>query len=334
MFAPPLKSDKESHDPIRLADWVELNLLMEEEPVVSITVVADELASTPPDDSRDSEASFEYDDSESNDDGQLRSGFREMAEGSAEDAFIELSRRANWLGDHYPVEIKGDVASLRQETSARGIYNFLILLRSRQLYQGALGDDGAESGLLFEELVKHALGAYAGSSQLQRARFGVAGGSRGDGLSLPMTQAIQEVSLRMHEEPGKVLDSQQGDFKADAIVWNPFGDDLPGQLVLIGQATISEGDWLADEPAKRWTDRQPPDTRLILFLARPVTAVAFPETLSLTSPDVLDGLRLTFSSIPFDRLRLLSVLSDEDLPFDLRTGIEKWSQEMICRLPK
>ena len=334
MFAPPLQNDRETHDPIRLADWVELNLLMEEEPVVSVTGVADELASTPPDDSRDSEEPFEYDDPEPSADGQLRYGFREIAEGRAEGAFIELSERANWLGNNYPVEIDGSVAALRKETSARDIYSFLVLLRSRQLYQGALGDDGVESGFLFEELVKHALGAYAGSSPSQRVRFGVAGGSRGDGLSLPMAEAIQEVSRRMDEEPGHVLDSHQGDFKADAIVWKPFGDSLPGQLVVLGQATISEGDWLDDEPANRWTDRRPPDTRLILFLARPVTAVAFPETLSLTPPDVLDGLRLSFSSIPFDRLRLLSVLSDEDLPSNLRASMENWSKEMICRLPK
>ena len=334
MFAPPSQSVRESHDPIRLADWVELNLLMEEEPVVSITGVADELASIPPDESMDSESPFEYEDPEITDDEHWRPGFREMAEERAEAAFAQLSEREKWLGDQYPVQVEGDVASLRQDTPARTIYNFLVLLRSRQLYQGALGDDGTESGLLFEELVKHALGAYAGSNPLQRVRFGVAGGSRGDELPLPMTEAIYELSRRMHEEPGEVHDSQQGDFKADAIVWKPFGDDLPGQFVLIGQATISEGDWLTDEPANRWTDRKPPDTRLILFRARPVTAVAFPETLSLTSPEALEGLSLTFSSIPLDRLRLLSVLLDEDLPSDLRTRMRNWTRDMKCKLPE
>ena len=66
MFAPPDLGAKPSHDPIRLADWIELNLLMEEEFSVSVTSVADELASIPPDDSSDSERSSE--------------GFRDMAE--------------------------------------------------------------------------------------------------------------------------------------------------------------------------------------------------------------------------------------------------------------
>lgn len=332
MFAPPPLGDQVSHDPVRIADWVELNLLTDEESIVSMTSVTDELASIPPDDSRASESWFEYEDTRLAGDGGVHTGFREAAEDKAEAAFLELSDRAGWLRDHYPVEVDGDVAALRQEMSAYEVYTFLVLLRSRQLYRGALDDDGGESGRLFEELVKYALGAYAGSASDQRVRFGVAGGSRGDGLPQSLAAAVRVLSRRMFERPGQVSDSQHGDFKADAVAWRPFGDDRPGQMVLIGQATITEGDWMHDEPANRWTDRNPPDTRLILFFARPVTAVAFPETLSLTTPDLMDG--LTFSSIPFDRLRLLSVLCDQDLPADLRESMRDWGREMRCRLPK
>ena len=332
MFAPPPLSDKITDDPIRLADWVELNLLLDEEPVVSITSLTDELSSIPPDDARESESRFEYEDPETTDDGEMSPGYRETAEQNAEAAFAELSSRAGWLNGHYPLEIAGDVALLRERVSTRDVYRFLVLLRSRQMYQCALNDDGNQSGYLFEELVKHALGEYIGSEIHQRVRFGLAGGSRGDGLPKPLAEAVQELCKRMGEKPGQVTLSDQGDFKADTIAWRQFGDDHPGQLVLICQATISEGDWMQEEPANRWTDRKPPDTRLVLFFARPITAVAFPETLSLTPPEMLEG--LTFSSIPFDRLRLLSVLSDEDLPSGLREDIEVWSNEMRCRLPK
>ena len=229
--------------------------------------------------------------------------------------------------DRYPIEVDRDAALLQQEMAAHEIYRFLVLLRARQLYQGALEDDGEESGLLFEDLVKHALGAYVGSRPEHQVRFGVAGGSRGDGLPLPLAEAIQELSRRMFEKPGQIYSAYQGDFKADAVAWKPFGDERLGQLVLIGQATISEGDWTRDEPAKKWADR-----RLIRFLARPLTAVGFPETLSLTSPDALDG--LTITSVPFDRLRLLSVLRDEDLPIDLRERMREWSLEVKGRLPQ
>ena len=337
MFAPPPLGDKSSHDAIRLADWVELNLLMEEEPIVSATDVTDELADIPPDDASDSERRFAYhdpqvayDDPRAGYDGRMRPGFWESAEEKAEDAFGELSERAAWLGDDYPLELDGDVALLNQDTTARDVYQFLVLLRARQLYEDALGDDGEESSLLFEELVMHALGAYVGSGPEHRVRFGVAGGHRGDGLPESLSEAVEELRRRLHEAPGEVPTVGQGDYKADAVAWKPFGDERPGQLIMIGQATISEGDWMREEPPKRWTDRQPPERRLIRFLARPLTAVAFPETLSLTSRDVLDG--LTFSSVPFDRLRLLSVLRDEDLPRDLRERMDAWASEMRDRL--
>ena len=221
---------------------------------------------------------------------------------------------------------------LHQHVGAQEVCKFLTLLRARQLYHGALDDDGSESGLLFEDLVKHALGAYVGSSLEHRVRFGIAGGSRGDDLPPPLAEAVEELSRRMSEKSGQVFRNDRGDFKADVVTWKPLGDERPGQLVLIGQATISEGDWMREEPANRWTDREPPDQRLIRFFARPLTAVAFPETLSLTPSDTLDG--LAFSSVPFDRLRLLSLLSDNDLPTDLREQIKDWSRGLRDKLPQ
>ncbi len=319
MFAPPRPGDQPFHDAVRLADWVELNLLMEEEASLSIADVTDELADIPPDDSDDSE--------------RRSSGYWESAERNAESAFTELRQRSEWLEDHYALEILRDVATPRNGVAPLDIYKFLVLLRARQLYPNELQDDGKESGLLFEELAKHAIGAYMGSKREHRVRFGVAGGGRGDGLPQPLGEAVGELSNRMFEEAGVVNSGDRGDFKADALSWKPFRDQRPGQLVLIGQATISEGRWVHDEPPpNRWTDRRPPDARLIRFLARPLTAVAFPETLSLTPPNTLQG--LPFSSIPFDRLRLWEVLRDEILPEDLVKRINDWGSQVGARLPK
>lgn len=312
---PPLVNDP-LHNAIRLADWAELNILLEEEETISVEKITYSLEEIPPDASDDSED---------------REYFHDRSAERAENAFMELNARYSWLGFRYPLKIDRGVAMLHRESRARDIYRFLIILRARQMYRDQLGDDGEQSGLLFEEVVPYALGAYIAASSGNQVRFGVAGGQRGSGLPHSPDQSLQNLSLRMHEAMGVVPSGGNRDFGADAIVWKQFGDDRPGQLVMVGQATISEGEWMHRNPPKRWTDRQPLSTRLIHFLARPLTAVAFVETLSLTPRDTLAG--LTSQSIPFDRLRLLSVLSDESLPSDLRKSMNDWSDHMKRNLP-
>lgn len=329
MFELPRPVLERAHDPIRLADWVELNLVMEEEPVMSMAQVTSCLAETPPDDARDSEFRYSYE-IEDDPDAEPRQGFWEIAEERAENSFIELTERSDWLGDSYPMHVDSETVQLSAGGPGRAVYRFLILLRARQLYPDAIDDDASVSGRLFESLVKHALGKYANT--IDRVRFGVAGGYRGSGLPEPLPEAIETVRRMMHEEPGSVPQDADGDYKADAIAWKPFGDKRPGQLVIIGQATISEGDWIDEKVAKRWTDRVPPDSRLINFMARPVTAVAFPETLSLTPHAVLKG--LVYSSIPIDRLRIASLLRDSDLPKDLLREMNSCAGELGDRLPR
>ena len=256
----------------------------------------------------------------------------EAAQNRAEAAFAEISQRCSWLGDRYPIDTERDVALLSKDPGQCLVYRFLVLLRARHLYPGALEDDGEESGFLFEELSKFGIGAYIGTEYDHQVRFGVSGGSRGDGLPGELAAAVQELSGRMFEKIGEVPSSGQGDYRADAIAWKPFGDKRPGQLAIVCQATISEEDWQSKEPPGRWTDRQPPESRLIRFLATPLTAVAFPETLSLTPNETLLGLSL--SSVPFDRLRLLSVLHDVLLPEDLCGRIQLWGDDLMERIPR
>ncbi len=319
MLALPPTVAKQFHEPIRLADWVEFNLLAEEETVISVDDMTAEIAHAPPDAAGDSEQ---------------RERFWDDAERTAEDALAELARRAAWLGACYPLVVGGDTASLRTDGSRIEVFRFLCLLRARQIYDGSLGDDATESGLIFEDLVTHALGAYLGSKPQHRVRFGVAGGTRGGGLPLPLDEAVIELSKRMNEEPGTAPNSSARDYRGDAIAWKPFGDQRGGQLVLVGQATISEGEWTRRQPPARWTEREPRADRLVNFVARPTTAVAFVETLSLTPQDVVTGLPANFSSVPLDRLRLLRVLCNQDLPDELGERMDRWVKEVRARLPR
>jgi len=297
---------------------------------LSVHSVTDELADNPPDDANQSETRSGYDPLEDTN-GQSVPGFWVSAEDRAATAFLELQERSNWLGERYPLAIDRETAVINDGGISGDIYRFLVLLRARHLYPMGLDDDGEVSGLLFEELAKCAIGAYIGTISASRARFGVAGGSRGDGLPAPLADAVAELSDRMHEGPGEFDKLALGDFGGDALAWKPFGDSRPGQLTVVCQATISERRWKRKQPANEWTDKQPASSRLIRFVARPVTAVAFPETLSLTKPTELDG--LSFSSIPFDRLRLLSALYDDPPPDCLLQRMNAWGQVIAQRIP-
>lgn len=327
---PPL-SDNQAEDHIRIADWIELNLTLREVTSVSISGVATELAMDPPDEASVSEG-WELKDSLGGEiDYEKRGGFREDVESTAERAIAELKERHEWLGPLYPISVKAGVAERQHGCPNEQLYKFLILLRARQLYSGALGDDGIEAGFLFEELAKHAFGSYAGAAAHSQVRFGVAGGTRGDGLPNPIEEAIEKLGAMMNEKPGKVPQGANGDFGADAIVWKSFGDAAPGQLVMIGQATITEGEWLRKEPSKKWLVRKAGVIRLLEFVAEPMTAVACPETQSLVSGTSVRG--SSFSSVIFDRLRMVSVLSERELPAELRQRMMEWAKSFAEKIP-
>ena len=290
-----------------MADWIELNLLGGETMSVSITEVADELRDTPPDNIDNSEKT-EIVWSESY---QI-----------AEHSFAELRSRERWLGCSYPIQIMQEVASIAGSEIARRAYRFLVFLRARQLYGSDVSDDGEEAGYIFEEFVTYAIGGYIGS--LETVRFGVAGGVRGNGLPRELRDAVIDLARRMCEVPARAV-SGHDDYRADAIAWKGFGDQRSGQIVLICQATIAEGQWIHKQPSKKWSDR-----RLVRFLSRPVVGVAFAETLSAGSDALLEGALI--ESVPFDRLRLLSVVGD-DIPPNLLARMDAWVNVIRQKIP-
>ena len=328
MYEPPAPGGESREDSIRVADWIELNLLTNKEPLLSIAGVTQALAGMPLDDSTASEHRLEFSDSSDPlDASETEEGYWEAAEQTTEMAFAELRDRANSFSNRYPLLLDGESAEPDRSFDSPQVATFLTLLRSRQLYKYAAGDDGEAAGLLFEELVTHTLRRYIDTSEECAVRFGVAGGVRGSGLPTKADAALFELSRRMNEPPGnRKMPSDQNDYKGDAIAWKPIGDGRAGKLVVVGQATISEGDWYK-EPSGRWTQQV-----LIGFLARPVTAVAFVETMSLNESAILRAKGQDYSSIPFDRLRLLFVIRDSDIPESLLERMTEWSDGMKERL--
>lgn len=330
MYAPPSPARVDREAPIRVADWIELNLLTAEEPVLSVTGVTQAVAGEPPDDSADSEHRNDYsDDPEDANPAQQQEGFWQVANNTAEMAFKELHTRSASFSDRYPIVSNGESAETNESYDSPQVAAFLALLRSRHLYANALGDDGSIAGELFEELLQYALRRYIDTTDSCSVRFGIAGGSRGDGLPNDTKEALDELARRMNEEKG-TLDSlpHNQDFGADAIAWRPFPDCGPGQLAVVGQATITEGKWVSKLPSPKWGTR-----RLIGLLARPAIAIGFVETITLSAQRLQRAIgELAYVSIPLDRLRLLFVLRDSDIPESLLERMTEWSDEMKKRL--
>ncbi len=329
MYARPSRATTSSEETIQIADWIELNVLTEEESAVSLAEVTAMIAADPPDDSTTSEHRLDYPAGlEDLDRADMSPGYWEQAENTAESAFLELRQRSEWFGARYPLTVNGESATASSCFDSGAIASFLTLLRSRHLYHHALGDDGEVAGELFEELLPHVLRGYLGTNRDSSIRFGVSGGSRGSELPLQTDDALDELSRRMHEPRGNLTGLPNGrDYGGDGIAWKALGDSHPGKLVAIGQATISQQEWPKKHPSPKWKSGA-----LIKFLTQPTIVIAFVESISLITKAERDGLPEEFSALPFDRFRILYILRDRDLPSSLRKRMENWTGQMLERL--
>ena len=260
-----------------------------------------------------------------------RGSLRDEYDALVSAALAEIQRRSQILGSKYPIIVDKDIVVFTKIPHSHDAFQFLVLLRARHLYPELIQEDGSESGLLFEEIVKYAIAAYLNTDQA--LRFGLGGGYRGNSLPTELYDAVDEVATRMDEQIGNVPNKSSHDFGCDVIAWKPFGDRHAGQLVILAQATISEGDWLNPrrQPAKRWTHRQPRQDRLINFIAQPITAIAFVETISQGDLSLLATFS-DFISIPLDRLRLFALLDVAIIPHSLVNDVRSWNLSIMEKL--
>ena len=310
MYSLPLDADATV---VHRADWIEVQMAADSAPGLSIDEVTDYWRDAPSDLSSDEELSADQ-------------GKWSKTREDAEDAFREIAWRATWLGERYPIRFEeSEVVTWNEKSSGDQLYRFLVLLRAKQMIGSDLDGGTVNPGYLFEEIVTLATDAYLAGGQA--VRFGVAGGHRGGGLPSDLRDAVIELARRMEEEPAGSVGGT-GDYRADVVAWHPFGDKRPGQLIVLSSATIAEREWQTKEIPRRWTDGR---GRLIRFVASPMSAVAFVETMSLYPPDFWKG--ATFDSVPFDRLRIVSVIADSNIDHSILLGTKEWTDWAISKLP-
>ena len=148
MYARPSQAPTSFEEPIQIADWIELNVLTNEEPSVSVADVTATIAADPPDDSTTSEHRLDYPDGlEDLGPPDLNPGYWQQAEHKAELAFAELRQRSKWFGARYPLIVGGETAAASSCFDSDAVASFLTLLRSRHLYQTSLHRNTRQRGL-------------------------------------------------------------------------------------------------------------------------------------------------------------------------------------------
>lgn len=317
--------------PAPVADWVELQVLFGENSVVSRSEILTRLRE---DASLDDLALFdeEYGDLATWDEEEARHDLRLLeAEGNdeasrlVEDTMLTLQHRADTVGDRYPLEVTAQGVRLRESRAswrdAWG-YAFMALLGARLARRTPKETvDTTYPARLFERLVAHALQAYwNGDARHIGFPRDDASGFRDELVSLAHTLG-EAMAVRRSGIPEGIKD-----LAADVVAWRRL-DDRAGNAVLFCQCAIG-GDWDSKAvPRHAWES-------LINFAVPPLIATAFPMVPDAVRPfdggewQVLCGV----VGIPFDRLRLASLLDESTAPSGLREEIIGWTAQFHVHL--
>ena len=152
-----------------------------------------------------------------------------------EDAYNEIEWRASICGDGYPfvVGAKGQTLRLaRTATSNRHVIYQYLLLATRLNMGTNRSHENIDGALLFEELSAEIARNYLGPNA-ETLVFGTAAGQNG------FPEKINDLCHRLREGDGfmdrDVAGTRAQDGKLDVVIWKPFGDGAPGQLIAFGQ---------------------------------------------------------------------------------------------------
>ena len=149
-------------------------------------------------------------------------------------AVSTISRRAQLLGDRYPIEVRNSGLKIRLDASI-GVYETMLLITSRipaiTFPQSALAD----SAELFEHIVAHAALTLLGPGS-RVVRFGFPGDP---GRPPEFPQAIPWLVDKMGLKGGTAYrDPQRKDGGVDVVAWRPFPDGRPGFPIHLIQVTL------------------------------------------------------------------------------------------------
>ena len=244
-----------------------------------------------------------------------------------EDVMKEIERRKNACGSGYPftLEREGTVVKCPEaepEEAQSAVYLYL-LLATRLNMKDNRRHAGLDGTALLEPVSAHAIRSYLGSKKTEVQVFGtyVKGGFR---------DKVDKLCEALGEGGGFSEDKAPAhakDDKLDVVVWIPFEDRLPGQLIVFAQCKTgtswrdSSSELQIDIFTKRWIRKN--------FVVDPVRAFCVAEAVNRAVPF---WSHTGYSAgIFFDRCRLVEHCSD--LPEESLSRVCGWTLEAKKTVP-
>jgi hypothetical protein len=279
-------------DPLALADWLELKVLL----------AADKNASAG-DLERVLHRAGHYESREDN-------------EAKVNEVFEEIEDRSVAGGAGYPFSVKEGLLQLRSKWETHPAYAFCLGL-SRLAESGA---PMTAARRLFEKLATRALASYLGGHAV---RFG----APRDDLPKSFGRAIEQLCNRLGEgrwsrHPASTGKPQDGGL--DVVAWKGFPDGRVGQVIVFAQCASGK-DWKS-----KVHDLQPESfskTWMPQLYSSPLRAFFVPHRLERQewNKNTADG------GILFDRCRLAHCLPDER-SFPESRECSKWLAQTLSRI--
>ena len=262
-------------DPIRFADWAELQILYSGAASISLESIRSEV---------DVEGLLEHNDSF---EGPIP--LDEVSEHLVAEAIREIERRTADGGRGYPFRLHADSLELRPDVDRWTPYAFCLMVSDRDYWT-----PGDPSSRMFEHIASRALESYLQGSAM---RFGAPREASERNIEVALRHLEERTGDRLISMyPVKSTDKDLG---LDVVGWRNFDDCRTSKLLVYMQCATGE-DWLSkkgDLDLSVWN-------QIMVWTVAPVKALAIPY---VVSPG-LDWARATPGLLLLDRLRISSML--------------------------
>ncbi len=285
-----------------LCDWIEANVLFDEEELSTTEIVSCFLNENICEES-------------------------DMAYDIVSNAWTEFRRRQACIPNGTPFSISSQRISREITWSQVPAHGFCVLLSLAECYSGwagQFGDNYTCQGKLFEELTKESLNCQFKNWQLM-----LTGWSRTNTRAL--NDIVETIASELGETVGNIkrwTSASAKDGELDLLLFRPFRDERVGVPVYLMQCA-SGANW----ESKLHTPRLKIWNKIIDFAALPRKAFAMP--FALLDDDFIRNCNLVDGML-IDRYRILSasLCKKNWLSSELKRNLVDWCKPRIANLPR